>query len=549
MIIRKNSDLKNVFYVISSILIINLILMRILNNNAPSQIPSMDGVFFLKIANNILNFGELGWQGYFEPFFYPLVTAFFSFLSDELLYAGMLVSEVAKLFLVVTVYFLAKAVYDRKVALASALLVTFMPHINVISRSPQSESLYSLLITLALFCAWLTYKRASYLMAVIAGIVFASAYLTRSEGIFILLFVLTAMIFLLIRKKTLNKKSVISLFLLMAVFMTSSMPYFIYLKNHYGSWTVGTKTASVYFWIRSKSFNDPDPERGEWGLSPQGELNLISLTSKDYVHYWFKDPAKSLKVYLKNLKAEIPGFVPNTSGIAHYPQVYPLYLFFPMLIGLIIKLMRRNNMEGDIILLSVFLMMLIYPFFTSGWWRYLVTYSPVLMILAANGLYEINKEISIRFRGVIQFKKLTSKEPLIWIFVVAISLYHLWVMTGKELQGSKKTYVQRKHAFALETKKAGEWARKNLPAGANYMSEWSRLVYYLDGRWTGKPHTDYNQMIRYARKYNVDYIVYEVNNKRVYQRYKSMNTKEMEYAGSYESDQLPYYVIFFRLKK
>ena len=46
-------------------ILFDIALFTTLSSPAPTgRIPSIDGIFFLTEASNILNFGELGWQGY-----------------------------------------------------------------------------------------------------------------------------------------------------------------------------------------------------------------------------------------------------------------------------------------------------------------------------------------------------------------------------------------------------------------------------------------------------------------------------------------------------
>lgn len=532
------------------LLVLNFIWLFMSDESQPLDIPSYDAVFFTSIAYNILHFGDLGWIAYHEPIFHSIAIAGFSFFTDTLLLAALLVSKVSILLLIVPTYLLAKELFGKKVGLISALLVTGMPHIRRIAYSQESEALYTLLLTSSMYLFWLTYKKQSRFLGVITGIMFTLAYLTRSEGLFILFFLSLALIIIEIKKKTLNKRLLISLIMVVVVFFISSLPYFLFLRNHYGTWTLGAKTSGIYFWVRDRNFNDPDPERLEWGLSPKGELNLISMTSRDLINYWLKDPEKSIRVYLKNMKGQIPGFIPNTSALSHFPQVYPVYFAVPLIIGILVRSRRRETMGGDFYLLSVFSILFIYPFFTEGWARYLLCYSPIFMILTASGLNEINGLIIRYSKKDNLWNKAINKDLLIWLFIVIVSTYHFWVMTAKKLPADMKRYNDIKNAMALETKKAGKWAQKRFPPRSNYMVQWTRLPYYL-GRWTAMPVTSYERMVWYARKNRVDYLVFETSGRGESDEIVRVmgNTPDMEVADVYESPTTSYGVVFLRLKK
>lgn len=532
------------------LLIINILWFKVLEIGKVEDIPSYDAVFFLKMAQNILHFGEFGWLGYHEPCFYSIVTAVVSYFTNDFFSAGVLVSKISILSMIFVTYILAKELYGKNVGIMSAISVSFLPHIYAISGTPQSEPLYAFLLTLSVYLLWLTCKRQSISIGIVTGILFTTAYLTRSEGILILFLLLTTSIMLAIKNRSLTKRLVASLMVVISVFFIFSLPYLLYLKNHYGVWTLGTKTSSIYFWVREKQFHDPDPERLEWGLSPKGELNLISLTSKDLINYWLKDPEKSINAYFKSLKGQIPGFIDNDGAMRHFPQVYPLYFAVPLVIGLIIRRIRRESIDEDCYLLSAFLIFFVYALLTAGWWRYHLNYLPLFVILAVSGLNEINNQIMRYFTVNSFLKKTGDGKLLLWLFIVTVSLYHYWVVTWQTPPGEVKSYTYRKTSMALETKKAGEWAQKRFSPGSNYMAEWTRLPYYLNGRWTAKPETTLDGMIWYARKNRVDYIVYETSGKGESEEIIRVmgNTPDLEVADVYESQSQRYGVVFLRLK-
>ena len=63
--------------------------------------------------------------------------------------------------------------------------------------------------------------------------------------------------------------------------------------------------------------------------------------------------------------------------------------------------------------------------------------------------------------------------------------------------------------YVTAQKNAAKWAKNFLKANANFMMPWSKLIYFLDGKWTLLPMTDYNRLYWYAKKNKVDYLVIE----------------------------------------
>ena len=102
-----------------------------------------------------------------------------------------------------------------------------------------------------------------------------------------------------------------------------------------------------------------------------------------------------------------------------------------------------------------------------------------------------------------------------------------------------------------EQKKAGEWAQKHFKGIPNYMVQWSKLAYYLNGRWTAMPVTDYYGMVWYAKKNKVDYLAFETSGRGESGEIVRVmgNTPDLEVADVYESTTTGYSVVFLRLRK
>lgn len=499
-------------------------------------VPTYDTVFFIKLAENILRFGEFGWIGYHEPCFYPLLTALLTFLTGDLYVSAVTISKVSAVLLPGVVYLLARDLFSERVGIGAALLVLFFPHMRAISGTSQSEALYVFLITCSATLLWKAWKQASAPLAVGTGICFAASYLTRSEGIFSMLF-LVAFLAIFGRSEGRSRATFKVAGMVLVTFVIFSAPYIGYLSKHYETLTVGTKTSDIYFWVRDKCFNDPDPDRAEWGLSPAGELNLISMKSRDLLAYWGRDIPRSINVYLKNFSEQIPGRIPNDGGIKHYPQIYPVYLAIPLVAGLVLLYRRRAAFIAVGYLLSGFLLLLIYPLMTGGWWRYLINLLPFFLILSVMALDEIAVALS------------SDKKPgiLLAAVVVAITCYHIWIVAWQTVPQNVVSYSNEKSTISEETRKAGAWARKILPDDATYMAPWARLPFYLQGRWIAMPEADLDEMLRYARKNSVNYLLIESRDALAARQLANPGIPGVSYVGTYASQTINYYCTILNL--
>lgn len=502
-----------------------------------SAVPTYDSVFFIKLAEQILNMKEFGWLGYHEPFFYPLTIAVLTGFTGDLYVSAVMISRVSVVLLPAVVYLLAASLFSRRVALSASLLVLFFPHLRAISGTSQSEALNIFLVTTALYLLWMARQRKMYPIAAGAGLFFVMAYLTRSEGLFILLLA-SGSLLVAARSGTAENRTTRKIILTALITFTLLVsPYIGYLSHHYGALTVGTKTSSIYFWVREKCFHDPDPERSEWGLNDRGELNIISMKSRDLLAYWARDLPRSFKVYVKNFTEQLPGRIPNDGGIAQYPQVFPLYLAIPLVGGLFFCFRRRHSVTPVGYLLSVFLLLFIYPLLTGGWWRYLLNVLPLFLILSAVAMDEIAASLLCDKRS----------RVLLAAAILLICSYHIWVVSWRSAPQTVVSYQKNKSTIAEETKKAGAWARQIIPADATYMVQWTRLPFYLQGRWIAMPAADLDDVLLYARKNSVRYLLIESGDVVTASQLANAAIPGVTYVGSYAARSGNYFCSLLRL--
>lgn len=507
---------------------------------------SADAVFDAQIARNILLGDGLGWQATLQPPFHAILTAAIYPLTENILIGGILISKIMWWLLPLPVYILAKEMFGIRVGLVSAILVFFHPHFGFASGMMEPTTTYPALLMFGICFVWLAFTRVNNIFyALLGGLFFAFAFLSRGEGLLIFLFALAALSFIVIRDhldKRNNSKRLLILLILLISFILSSLPYLLFLKGTYGKFVLSPKSTYVQIWMKWRIYHDNDlGEQGNpelWGLSKNGKLMWQEPKGLgDLVEYLMSHPEKSWQVYVNNFKMQIPGKIPNNSGQWLYPQVYPWYFAIPALFWITVSLLRRTEWDKTIFLLSPFAILFMLPIFTGGWWKYLLPYAPFLIILAVAGLSSLSERFNWRY--------------LLPAYATVIVIYSLWTVKASPLVKHGNREVMSRISMAEEQKAAGEWAKKRFNVTPNYMIQWSKLAYYLDGRWTAMPVTDYYRMIWYARKNRVDYLVFETSGRDESEEIvRSMgNTPDIEVADAYESPTASYGVVFLRLKR
>lgn len=514
---------------------------------------SADGVTYLQIARNILMGKGLGWQALWVPPLHSILIAGASLLAGlpDLLNAAGLVSPLMFFGLVMAVYYLALELFDLRSALVAAFFTALFPHLHFIAFSAEAEITYTFLLTLALLFFARSVLRSSRAYAIAAGVTFSLAWMARSEGFLIMAFVFACATAL--QGRAFHRSKVFRYCLLGTLFfMLVSAPYLLFLHKHYGSWVISPKSSYVLIWMKSRIYHDNDKgEMGNdelWGLTPDGAKlrwqEPKGLT--DLAQYLMSHPRHSISVYLHNLGLELPGRIPNNSGMERYPQPYPVYLVLSAMLALFLP-WGAFPREKRVILLAPLLILLVLPLFTEGWWKYMIPYLPVVILMAAKGFSGGTAMVA---------ERLSPRRAALWggglLSVVAIVIggrflfaLHPFSLRAPAAAAAPSADISTRILLAEEARKAGQWGVQQFGPGKNYMASWSKIIYYLEGQWTALPVADLPELLRYARRNEVDYIVVETAGAASAATIAAPEGTEL--AGVYRSSVSPYAAVFFRL--
>jgi 4-amino-4-deoxy-L-arabinose transferase-like glycosyltransferase len=515
---------------------------------------SADGVTYLQIARNILMGKGLGWQALWAPPLHSILIAGVSYVTgmQNLLAVAGIVAPLMFFCLVIAVYYLALEVFDLRTALVASIFTALSPHFLFIAFYPEAEITYTFFLTLSLLLFVRTVTRGSIPTAIAMGISFALAWMARSEGFVVMVF---AFAFVTVMQGRRFYRTAVFKYCLLSVifFVLSASPYLLFLEKHYGGLVISPKSTYVMIWMKSRIYHDNDKgEMGNdelWGLTPDGEKLRWQEPkgAADLVGYLMSHPGKSLSVYLHNLGMEVPGRIPNNSGMERYPQLYPVYFAIAALLAVF---MPWGEFAGEkrVALLAPLLILLILPVFTEGWWKYMVAYLPVIMILAARGFsagagFVAGKLSPGNAEGL--------GRGILTVTAIVIGARFLFALHPVSLGPSAppaapSADIAARRSLAEEARKAGQWGATRFGPGKNYMVPWSKIVYYLDGLWTAWPVADFPQLLDYGRRNGADYLVVEM----VGEESMAEPAKPpygLELAGLYRSDSSPYAAAFYRL--
>ncbi len=508
---------------------------------------STDGTVYLQIARNLLQAKELGWQASMFLPLHSILIAGVSYLFNvkDLLSVASIVSHSMFLLLVPAVYLLALEMFEKRTAIVAAIATATFPHLIAISNSPEPEITYTVFLVISFLLFAITIRKNSYLFAGMTGLSFALAYLSRSEAFIVMcsIFMFTTAV-----QGMRFYKTMVFRFCLVSVlfFCVAVAPYVLKLEKDYGQLVLHPKATNVMQILRWRIPHDRGSEVSYsdlWQMDESGRFLWQKPAGMgDVIKLFASYPRESLSYYAKSFLRQIPGMIPNGSGMEKLPQVFPVYIviaaFFAFWGG-----REKVSKEKKCILLAPFLIMFTLPLL-GGWWKYMVPYVPVLIILASHGLVNISEMLSNRFAhgNIVDAGKIFMVVAILAIvarFNFAMSLQKSFVPSERNLQ---------RLSYGEELKRVGAWVSKRFAPGKNYMLQWSKLVYYLNGQWTPDPFAEHSAILNFAKKNKVDYIVKEITDPALSLEDIKDAPPGIEFVDVYLSERGNYKVAFYKLK-
>ena len=505
-----------------------------------------DGHTYLQIARNIQLGIGLGWQALWAA---PLPSIIIAIVDSalgvhDLLRTAGILAPLMGFIMTASVYFLAVGLFGQTVAVVASLVTAVTPHLLAISYSMEPEIYYTFFLVTALGLLNRALTCSSLLYASTAGVMFCCAYMSRSEGFLIM--VLTAVMLLISQGKQMQRSSLLRVVTVMLVFFfITASPYLLFLKKNYGTFVISPKATYVMIWMKWRIYHDNDKgEQGNedlWGLTPQGKLKWqVPSGIGDLASYLLQDPKKSARVYLKNLRMELPGNIPNNSGMLHFPNVFPIYLAIFAGIALFFS-WGESSRRKKATITAPFLILLILPVFTEGWWKYLVPYAPLMLILATAGVVFSADKIQRFFPT-----RRSIATSLVAICTVSLMTYYMAINLGYGAKVNADAGRTARLNYADEARKAGLWAAATFGPGKNYMVAWNKMIYYLNGLWTPEPVAGAMEIYKFAASNHVDLFVKEVFEPGISDVDLKSGPPGFKLAQIYRSDSPDYRVAFYQ---
>lgn len=470
-----------------------------------------DAVVYSRLGKNFIEggtyvFGENYNMGIFFPPGFPVLVGLVNPLFNDLFLSARLVSFILSIGSIFLSYLIGKELYDKVSGLFSALLFAVYPILIIVSVQGYADAsfIFFLLLSLYLFIKFLNNEGVIY--QVLLGFIFGVTCLIRPEALFLLLLPGMHVFGAFGPKLRFNGKYMLSFIILILVFVLILSPYMLFIKDYTGKFMLsGKNNISILLGEISEDLNyhqivnAPDNvyDRAAFSLDESktrltGWRRDINLSLKDYI---LKDPVSFARKYLKNLIQEIKIALKLVT-----PFMLPL--FFSIFYGDLFK-----NRKRLIFLILPLVYFLIYPMFIIIEKQTMLVIL-FLMLFSSGGFSISQKVISDvgSYYGIEKYKFIRFLEKYIQYLMVALLIAGSLVY----LKYSSFEHVDRKHAKPEEHKRAGYFLKEKLLTDyetLNIMSKFPYVSYFSDSRFTMLPYADVDDVINFARLYNVDYIV------------------------------------------
>jgi len=465
-----------------------------------------DGAYYTLLGEKFAS-GDLsgGISAYWSPF-YSILTGISSLLFHDRDFSGRFVSLVAGSLLIFPTYFFIRECFGRLSAYFGTILVVFHPFLIRSSGWVMTESVYTLIFTLFVLSGWRALSKGGSRAFLTTGLLLGAAFLIKPEAIGYL----TLMLGLVIGSKlccsniSWRRCGANYLFLLLG-FAFLFLPYFFFLHNKTGQWTVSQKiTVNLPAADFDGKFLGLSGDRRItmkdriWGDDYETEYRTSTTprttNGRSFDSARFRSDiailgSKTLTLLKKQVRDYLPTILP-------YPFIVLLFA------GFFCRPWTRARAAREIYVFSLVMSTLIGYAASTIEMRYLFPLTPILIAWAANGITEFGDWAVRSIRRIFGIaRKLNPLFVDVLILILLLgSLTPLFVSVFKT-----EDIVD----VPFEEKAAGLWikdhATRSIPV---VMSSHITAAYYAGAKHLYLPDEELSTIIEYAKLRKVDYVVF-----------------------------------------
>lgn len=448
-----------------------------------------DGASYARLGKNLIEtgnyaFGENYNMGIIFPPGYPIFIGLVNIFTGDLFVAGKLVSLLASLGTIAVFYWIGKLLYNRQAGLFAALAYAIYPFVIEATIDVQTESLFFLFLALSIYLFILLVKHSSYLRFILLGLFSGFAFLIRPEGMVLLVLPL------LVLTKRFSRKDILKILTSFLTFVLIAVPYQCFLRKATGKFMLSGKGGINV--LIGESDGDKNYDKIVYSLSPEkDQINVMKRNTEiSLLGYITSNPLRFAKRYAKNFLQQIK---------------HLFILLTPIMLGLFFSFFCKDLLNSKarlaLLVLGLFLFCLPPIFFVH--FRLIFPTILVLILFACVGFANAPIVVSdlLGYYNVAENSITSFLEKNIKRFMVFILLLCSLLYIGQEFLTKK--------AWPSEHLKAAAFLKEIAPQyeQINVMSRKPWVSFYSNSRHTTLPYASSREVIDFAKRYDVDYVV------------------------------------------
>jgi hypothetical protein len=459
-----------------------------------------DGIHFYNLASDFAAGRFLTGldRSTFHPLYPLLIAAVGRGLRINLETAGYTVSILFSVLTTVPLFVFGTRVFGRKIALLGVFFFAVNPIIIRCSTEVVTEATYTFFFVSGVSLGWLAIREEKIRFYLPAGVAVFFAYMTRPEGMALLL-PLIGWALLTGRRpfREVWKRRTVSVLCLLLVFLVMAAPFLIHVHKETGGWNISRKlpVANLVEDVRKIVLGPSAQGKGEETESARSE-NEGSATRK-------------IPWVLGVLGTEIPMDI--------YPTFSLLILISFYRSGRVQRSARAETFFLTIFALHFLLfvrVLAVHGYFSA---RYLIPFTVLLMLWAAAGAWELREMILSRWRRAKERPEHSRRVIMAAVIVIAVV---------SSVPKTLRPYGANKWGERV----AGLWIKEHDPTGPAIATDLPRVPHYAAGTCFPLLPGSYSDVVRSLKDQRIPYLVVADENvdKRIPRFFSQIRPEDLE---------------------
>lgn len=464
-----------------------------------------EGGEYGRLAENLLNGkGYVSIKGQpnlmYAPL-YPWLIAGASLFTGNTELAGRIVSLLAGVAVVITLYLIANLLYGIRTALMCAFLAALHPVLIGFSAAVYNEMTYLALMLTGIYFSLLVMKGKGPISAILGGAGFGLAYLVRPEALGLLLLSILILCCLSSSMGHSFRRSIKVAGLMLASFALVSSPYVAFISRHIGRLSFEGKSRLNYT-IGQRVLSGMSYSQAACGISEDLEVEGPLMDPYRYAAYSpFPFTVWQVSRYaLRMVKRNTPVVL-----AALFYSFSSCFLVGALIgVSFLRKAWNRIRLTQEIFLLSAFGTVAFVVLSAHAFqFRYLLPLIPFLIIWTSHGIVESSDWVGESILSV------SANVRRLGFFTFSVSYFLCaLVLLAPLLAVQEEPDLTQSRAEFSRIKQAGVWLRTHYPEPEKLIATTlTAIPYYARGRMVSLPFAGSTTALRYLEMVRPDFLV------------------------------------------